>query len=108
MPQLKDNMPDFLCEVRYGYISSVARVNRALKKKIFKGYFLEVTELDATQRKELFSIHSKLSFSPGRHIGGLPDPFTGKLITQIPWMTDGPTPAHADKTLFRVELWRTK
>jgi hypothetical protein len=98
-------MSDVLYSVGYGYHTSVCRVNRALKKKIFKGYFLEVIELDKDQKKAIMGLDNKLSCGPGRYIDGLPDPFTGKLIKRIRWLTAEPTAAHTDKALFRVELW---
>jgi hypothetical protein len=98
-------MSDVLYSVGYGYHTSVCRINRALKKKIFKGYFLEVIELDEDQKEAIDHLNNKLNWGYGRYIDGLPDPFTGKLIKRIRWLTSAPTPAHAKEALFRVELW---
>jgi hypothetical protein len=98
-------MSDDLYSVGYGYHTSVCRVNRALKKKIFKGYFLEVIELDSYQKEEVNALNNKLNWNHGKFADGLPDPFTGKLIKRVRWMIAAPTATHADKALFRVELW---
>ena len=40
-------MSDVLYATRYGPLTAVTKVSKAMKKKIFSGYFIEVTELDA-------------------------------------------------------------
>jgi hypothetical protein len=76
---------DYLYETCYGNIGSVARVNRAMKKKIFSDFYLVVTELDKAESNRVRDYISECS----------PD-FQGML------------PKLTSDALFRVELWRTK
>lgn len=72
-------MADVLYATRFGSLSSVKKVSGALKKKIFSGYFVVVTELDA---KESYKEYVK-AFRAQRLIG------TAKDTT----------------LLYRIELW---
>jgi hypothetical protein len=80
-------------QVAYGHLKSVVRVNRAIKKKLYAGYYITATELSKSEAEKFFK--EKSFFRMWGRVG--PEYYCS--------MTS--KPLNHSNPIYKVELWRT-